>query len=261
MITKAMLREQIIKMGIRPNDTVLIHTSMRKIGDVEDGANGVIDAFCEYLSEGLFLVPTHTWATIGKSQPVFDVRYEKPCIGALPCAAAFRSDGVRSLHPMHSIWAKGKNAAEFIKGEENAETPAPPGFAWSRLADVNAKILLIGVGNDKNTFIHAVDELADIPDRLEPNPFVVTIIDSNGNEYKHPFRNHSCTRSDDVSAHFPIFDKPFNELGVQTFGTLGNATVRIIDAKRCRDVVLKIYSRADRDVCLDYDELPEDLYR
>lgn len=260
MFTKDKLILQIQAFGIQPSDTVLIHTSMRAIGAVEGGADGVIDAFCSYLTDGLFLVPTHTWANVNNEQPVYDVRQTPPCIGAIPRAAAFRKDGIRSLHPTHSLWAHGREAAAFVRGEEHAETPAPPGFAWSKLADYGAKILLIGVGNDKNTFIHTIEELANIPDRLTPEPFEVTILDQNGASYHHPLYTHYCSKLYDVSRFFVNFEKPLVELGAQTFGTLGNAEVRIVDAARCRDIILKIFSHTTDDLCLAYQEIPEALY-
>lgn len=60
MYTKEELKLQLQRMNIQKDDTILIHTSMKAIGPVENGADGVIDAFCEYLEDGLFLVPTHT---------------------------------------------------------------------------------------------------------------------------------------------------------------------------------------------------------
>lgn len=261
MFTKEDLKVQIRAMGISPSDTVLIHTSMRAIGDVENGADGVIDAFCEVLTEGLFLVPTHTWSCIGRQQPIYDVRSTIPCIGALPRAAAFRPDGIRSLHPTHSMWAHGENAAEFVKNEALAETPTPPGFAWARLAELHAKILLIGVGNDKNTFIHTIDELINLPDRISPEPFEVTILDQNGDAFRHPYAGHYCSKTNDISNFFVNFEKPLIALGAQTSGTLGHAEVRVIDASNCRDIILRIYSRADRDPCLEYTDIPEAFYR
>lgn len=261
MYRKEELLRQIREMGITPSDTVLIHTSMRAVGEVENGAHGVIDAFRDYLTDGLFLVPTHTWASVNREHPVYDVRTTVPCIGALPRAAAFRLDGIRSLHPTHSIWAIGKGAAEYVKGEENAPTPGTPGFAWDRLAEVNAKILLIGVGNDKNTFIHAVEEVADIPDRLQKEPWEVTIYDWYGNIYRHPYALHSCSRSDDVSRQFVNFEKPLTELGAQKIGRMGNADVRIVDAKMCKDILLKIYSRTNQDLCIEFMDIPEELYK
>ncbi len=268
MITKEQLTEDIRAMGIAPTDTVMIHTSMRAIGDVEGGADTVIDAFCEVLSDGLFLVPTHTWATVGPRNPLYDVRASVPNIGALPCAAARREDGVRSLHPTHSMWAKGARAAEFVSGEEKALTPTPPGFAWSRLADVGAKILLLGVGLDKNTYIHAVDELYDLPDRLASEPYTVTIRDYDGQEISRPCYPHHCSRTWDVSGHFVNFEPAFLACGVMTFGKLGNACVRIVDAKKCRDTVLRIYesaaaddTRTDKDLCVEYLDIPASYYQ
>ena len=110
MITKEYLKQQIKDMGITPEDTVLIHTSKKSIGDVEGGIDGLIDTFKEYLSEGLFIIPTHTWSVVNRENPIFDVRSAIPCIGAVPAVAAFRKDGIRSLHPTHSVWVTGENA-------------------------------------------------------------------------------------------------------------------------------------------------------
>ena len=261
MFTKQDLMEQIQAMGIEPTDTVLVHISLRAVGKVENGAHGVIDAFRDYLTDGLFLVPTHTWANVNKDQPVYDVRSTVPCIGTMPTVAAFRQDGVRSLHPTHSMWAIGKNAAEYVANEGDAPSPGTPGFAWARLADVNAKILLVGVGHDRNTFIHAVEEIANIPDRLQPEPWEVTIYDHEGNVHRHPYVQHFCTKTKDVSAQYVNFEKPFMELGAQKFGKLGNALVRVVDARKCRDIVVDICSRTTEDLCIEIQEIPEELYK
>ena len=261
MFTKEQLKEQIRQMGVQPDDIVLIHTSMKASGEVEGGADTVIDAFIECLPDGLFLVPTHTWAVVGKDQPVYDVRSTVPNIGALPRVAAFRKDGIRSLHVTHSIWAHGKGAEEFIKGEENAETPCPVGFAWSRLATVKAKILLLGVNHSRDTFIHSIDELANVPDRIQPEPYEVTCIDWNGNAIKHPMRPHYCTKTDDISGYFINFEKALISQGAQKSGQLGNAEVRIIDAQKCQDVIMRIYSRStDFDRYITFFDIPEEYY-
>lgn len=261
MFSVEMLKQQIREMGIRSDDTVLIHTSLRAVGPVENGADGVIDAFCQVLSGGLFLVPTHTWANVNRENPFYDVRTTVPCIGALPTVAAFRQDGFRSLHPTHSMWGWGKDARAFLQGEEKASTPGPVGFAWERLAHRNAKILLIGVGNERNTFIHAVDEIADIPNRIHPEPFEVTIYDHDGNMHKNMFAGHYCTEHPHVSEQFINFDRAFTELGVWKEGKLGNAKVMIVDSVKCRDTVLRIYSRATEDLCIQFMDLDPSLWR
>ncbi len=261
MVTLEQLKAQIRDLGIEKDDTVLIHTSMRAVGPVEGGADGLIDAFCQVLEEGLFLVPTHSWAVVNRENPVYDVNTTPSNIGTLPNAAAFRKDGVRSLHPTHSIWGHGADAEDFLRGEERAATPTPVGFAWARLADRKAKILLIGIGNERNTFLHAVEEMAEVPNRIHPQRFDVTIFDQEGREHHTLFAGHYCTEHPHVSEQFVNFDRAFTELGVWKEGRLGNARVMVVDSVKCRDTVLKILSRATEDLCIRIMELDSALWR
>lgn len=261
MYTKENLKAQLRMMGILPSDTVVIHTSMRAIGDVEDGPNGVIDAFCEYLTEGMLVVPTHTWAVVTPAQPIFDVRTTIPNIGLIPRVAASRKDGIRSLHPTHSMWVWGNNAEQFVRGEEEAPSPTPVGFCWDKLGDVGAKILLIGVENDKNTFIHAIDERAKLPDRISVNTDPYTIVDRYGNRHINHQHAIQCSKTEDISWFYGNFEKPLVEMGAQTFGIFGDAIVRKIDAKACRELILRIYSRSEADIFAQHIDLPESLYK
>lgn len=258
-MTKEQLKLQLAELGLSPSDTVVIHTSLRSVGPVDGGADGLIDAFCEYLHDGLFLVPTHTWADVNASQPVYDVRRTEPCIGAVPRAAAARRDGVRSLHPTHSLKAFGRNAAEYVQGEELAKTPAPRGGCWSRLADAGARILLIGVDNSKNTFIHSLDEEAQLPDRLG-RMYATSLITSDGRLAHGQMAPHFCSRCPDVSKYYTNFEAALTALGAQRFGRLGRAQVRVVDAAACREIILRIYRRADHDICTGPEQLPASWY-
>lgn len=261
MYTKEDLKNQLRQMGIHPTDTVMIHTSMKKIGQVEGGPEGILDVFCEYLQDGLFLVPTHTWLEVTPDNPHFDVRTAVPNIGLIPRTAAFRTDGIRSLHPTHSLWAKGKDAEDYVRCEASADSPATPGCCWDRLADRHGKILLIGVENDKNTFIHSIDERAKLPDRISADYFEVTITDQAGNVTKRPMHYHKCSKTDDISIYYGNFEKPMVELGIQTFGRFGDAQVRVIDAMGCRNLIMKIYQRSTEDIFAQHIEIPAELYR
>ena len=64
MYTKEQLKKQVENMGLTGEETILIHSSMKSIGEVEGGADTVLDAWIEYFGHGLLLLPTHTWKNI-----------------------------------------------------------------------------------------------------------------------------------------------------------------------------------------------------
>ena len=244
MLTKNDIHKFLSDSGIEPSDTVLVHTSFRSLGGVEGGCDGFIDAMCEYLTEGLFLVPTHTWANVSAESPVFDVRSTPACIGALPNTAIGRADGVRSLHPTHSLVAFGSRAREFVHGEERATTPCAVGFAWSRLYDERAKILLIGVGLNRNTYIHAIDERIDLPDRLA-DPVTLFVVDYEGKRHELSFCKHSENTG---SENFGVFEMALVEDGALRYARLGEAKVGIFDAVMGTDLITELWKNADHDL-------------
>lgn len=49
MYTKEELKQQLRNVGLTGKETILIHSSMKAIGEVEGGADIVLDAWMEYL--------------------------------------------------------------------------------------------------------------------------------------------------------------------------------------------------------------------
>ena len=262
MITKNEIFDFLKKCNIKHDDKVTIHCSLKSIGEIENGADGLIDAFCEYLSEGLFIVPTHTWENVNHENPFYDVKTSIPCIGVLSRIAAFRTDGVRSLHPTHSVAVFGKKAADFVKGEENSATPAPMGSCLSRLYEEHGKILLAGVGHERNTYLHAIDERLNIPNRLNNNTFEVTIRDYNGTCLKSPpFRTHYTKGIDTCCSEFyPNYKEVFDYFGAVTYTSLGNAKVYCCDAKKITDIVKMLWEKTDYDLCISDTKIPTEYY-
>lgn len=99
MHTKESLKKQLAAMGLTGEETILIHSSMKAIGETQKGAETVLDALMEFFEKGLLLLPTHTWKTINAENPVFDVDNEPACVGILPNLFLKRPGVIRSLHP------------------------------------------------------------------------------------------------------------------------------------------------------------------
>lgn len=257
MVTQKDIIDFLSELNISHSDTVLIHTSLRSIGGLDGGADMLIDAFKEYLYKGLFIIPTHTWENVTKNNPYYNVRTTPSCIGALPQLAVTRSDGVRSLHPTHSIKVYGKRAESFVRGEEKATTPAPPFGCWGRLYDEKAKILLIGVGHDKNTYIHAVDEMLGIKNRLSKGTFTVKITDVNGKSFvSEPMHTHHTQGIDCCCSEFyPNFKLAFEQRGAVTYSRLGNALVYVCDAVKIKDTLFDLWEKTDHDMCIKEEQI------
>lgn len=156
--TRQDLLNALKELNINPKGTLLVHSSMKSIGEVEGGADTVLDAFSEYMKEGLLVLPTHTWGTIDMNTLRFDVNETKCCVGILPELFRKRPGVIRSWHPSHSVAALGKDAAEFVADNELCDTPCARTSPWGKLLDRDAQIMLLGVDLTRNTFIHGVEE-------------------------------------------------------------------------------------------------------
>lgn len=215
-------------LHINKKGTLLVHSSMKSIGEVEGGADTVLDALSEYMSEGLLVLPTHTWSYINESNPKFYVKDSKVCVGILPEIFRKREDVVRSLHPTHSVAALGKLAQKFIEGHEQWDTPCARKSPWGKLLDYEAQIMLLGVDLRRNTFIHGVEEWLDIPGRLTNEKQALYVVLPDGREISVPSRRHTPYH---WSEYFWKVDEFLEEHGAMRKGKFGKATVRICETK------------------------------
>lgn len=262
MYTKEDLMKYFKDMGLSGNEAIMVHSSMKSIGEVDGGADTVVTAFMEFFKEGLFMTPTHTWAQMSKEYSVFDPKTEPACVGIIPNIFMKKEGVVRSLHPTHSIAAYGKDAEEFIKGEENATSPCPPGGCWDRLREIDAKILLLGVTHTRNTYIHSVDEVMGIEDRLTDEPTLMHIVMPDGSQkdvqmYRHFNRT---LQTGNFSDEFDKMMQAFYDLGATKEVTFGDATCILCDAKKIFDVCYKLFS-IDPQGVIEREVIPEEWWK
>lgn len=222
--TKVELLNHLEVLGIDPKGTLLVHSSMKSIGEVEGGADTVLDALSEYMKEGLLVLPTHTWSYINGQNPKFYVDHSSVCVGILPELFRKREGVIRSLHPTHSVAALGKDAEEFVKGNEQHDTPCARNSPWGKLLDRNADIMLLGVDLRRNTFIHGIEEWMNIPGRLTDAHEQLYVVLPDGTEISVPSRRH-CGES--WSEYFWKVDEICEKTNVMYKGYFGNALVRI----------------------------------
>ncbi|MGO4494262.1 aminoglycoside N(3)-acetyltransferase, partial [Arthrobacter sp. 2YAF22_2] len=164
------------RLGLSAGMTVIVHSSLSSLGTVTGGADTVVASLLEAVgSGGTVAMPAFTpqiadpspgtvgvpdTATRGRRDVVPLFHPDMPSeMGAI--AEAFRKlpGSVRSAHPQVSVSAHGRHADRIVE-------PHPLGFAvgrdspFGRLHDLGAHILLVGVGHNRNTFLHHAETLS-----------------------------------------------------------------------------------------------------
>lgn len=258
MYTKKQLQEQIAELGVKPTDTLLVHSSMKALGDVEGGADTVLDAFSEFLAPGLLVLPTHTWKQINSEYNIFDVLEEPSCVGLLTNMFRKRPGVIRSWNPTHSVAALGKDADDFTQGEEAFDTPCPREGCWGKLNDRRAKVLFLGVGLDRNTLIHAVEEWAEIPRRISEDHQPLKILTPDGRLLDRPMRRHSAPISD-LSANYVKLKEPLLHRKIAVQGKIGDANSTLVEVAPMVDLTMEFLER-EPDLFLDREPVPKEWY-
>ena len=255
--SKAMLEKQLEAMGLKRSDTVLVHSSMKAIGDVEGGAETVLDALMSYFSDGLVLMPSHTWAFMKEDGQIFDSKNSESCVGILT-NLFFKRDGVvRSLHPTHSVAAYGKKAAEYVEGEENCNTPCTPGGCYDRLRTVNGKILLVGVGHERNTFIHSVEEVLNVPNRLSDKPKLFYTVMPDGSLKGIYMRQHYNPFQPHISEDFVKLTEAFFQKGAARKSQFGEVDCILCDACGVFEIIRHVLAPEPECLVTSKEILPE----
>lgn len=247
MLSPARIALELRALGVQPGDSVLTHSSYKAVaGDegVEGGPAGVVQGLADAVGpEGCALFPAHTWLGAGtKTPPQVDMVTTEPrAVGVIPIAAFQRQDALRSCHPTHSVVAIGGLAQWFVEGhqEESAgicglESPyerltrPPNGRGW---------ILLLGVDHERNTSLHMMEELLEVP-RSMTKSVMVTVGRGNEESLVRRSRFHQ-----NRGRRFQVLDPVFDAEGIQVRGRVGHAEVRLVDAARQRECVTRLLER------------------
>ena len=241
--TKSELLSQLDALHIPRDRVVLMHSSLRLIGQIEGGASALLAVLIEYFTAegGLFCVPTHTWANLWATDKEFtlDVCDVHTCLGAFSDLAV--ADG------------RGKNEIDTPSG-------TAPESCYGKIYEMGGYVLLVGVSHARNTYLHAVDEMMKLPNRITDTPTEVKVRRASGEVLTRHINTHHSTLTPDISARFPKYETAFRYHGAITDGFLGDAPVQACDARIMKEVMELIQSRADRDPLSDEAALPPVWY-
>jgi aminoglycoside 3-N-acetyltransferase len=226
-------KEQLVRdlraIGISQGDHVGVSLSFKSVGRVRCGPEGFIDALIGTVGRsGTIMMPTYTRffplskVRSGKIDYVFDHQTTKATTGLIPEMLRKRGDSIRSKHPTNSVTAIGKAAQDLIEGhDENAPAYMP----YSRLAEIDGKILCIGVGDNLIAVRHEAQYLAGLLD-VVPFRLGVKFKDGNGKVKTFVRRDKGgCIR------RLPELVPALRQAGLITEGKIGNARTLLMPAR------------------------------
>jgi aminoglycoside N3'-acetyltransferase len=174
LVTKDTLKAQLQKLGIQPSCSVMLHASLSALGVVDGGSQTVVDALRAAVGdEGAVIVPSFRDAIRSEHyalQYCRNCRTQDLCPSREPgftgiIGETFREqpDAVRSCHPTHSWVGIGQKAKTLLSGHRHSLTPCGNDSPFMRLMEADGLILLLGVGVNSLTNIHAVEDARNVP--------------------------------------------------------------------------------------------------
>lgn len=187
MTLKEKLAQDLWDLGIWTNDTILVHTSLNGLNTCGLTPHDIIDGLLLAVENGTLLVPALSYTTVTKENPIFHVNETKSCIGIVPEIFRLEYATHRSIHPTHSVCARGVLAASLTNSHKRDNTPVGEHSPFRLLPQVEGKILMLGCGLKPNTFMHGVEEAAKASYPLAKTSVKYTIDDGISTYHKEYF--------------------------------------------------------------------------
>lgn len=236
------IKKDLINLGIKEGDIVLVHSSMSKIGWVCGDELTIVQALLEVVGEeGTIVMPAHTggnsnpddWShppvpdtwreEIRRTMPGFNLK-NAPTRGMGKISECFRNyEGtVRSNHPQVSFCANGKYKNEIVEKHDlsyalGMNTPI------GKLYELNSKVLLLGVGYSNCTCMHTAETLVTKPNMCRKGAAVILEGKREWVWYDDIDYNSDCF--DEIGL---LYEKKNKEV---VFGKIGGANCRVLNLK------------------------------
>lgn len=245
ILTKSDLMNDFKEIGLKKGDTVLVHTSMSKIGYLENGPQTFVEALIEYIGEdGNIMMPTSPNALLqldyARSTTTFNVNESPSALGAI--SEFFRkTQGVkRSWSPTEPVSAYGKDADFLTNSHHLDNSPYTANSPFQKLYQLNGKIMYAGVTLDNaGTNLHTLEDAVDFEYPVyyaEEFEFEVET-ETEQVKVRTKVHNPDWSKKRKCDELLPFFENKH----VFVSGSIGNARTLLFDGKRMFEEMIKAY--------------------
>ncbi|MFD8085740.1 aminoglycoside N(3)-acetyltransferase [Kitasatospora sp. NPDC059722] len=240
-LTAAGLTEAWRSMGVREGMALMVHSSLSSLGRVEGGADAVVASLRAAVGPtGTVVVPAFTGSVVldphpehtgvptpeiaerRAAVPLFHPAMPSP-MGAIAEALRALPESLRSPHPQASVAAVGAEAAR-ITARQSLGDAVGRESPFGALHELDAHVLLLGVGHNRNTFLHYAESLAPAPRRkLRRFPMAVA---------GERVWIETIDVGNDNDTHFPVVGREFEEQAGIRPALVGTAPCRLLPVRR-----------------------------
>jgi aminoglycoside 3-N-acetyltransferase len=258
MYSREQLANDLRKLGVEGGDMVMVHASVRAVGEIAGGPDLIHLALKDVLTaEGSLIMYascpryydevghgnlTKEQEEILRKLPAFDPLTARSARDNGTLVEFFRTyPDSRVNHHVARFVVWGKQAEYLI-----SEQPWNYAFGWhsplDRFLGLDGKVLLLGSDHDAVTFLHYVEHVAEIPDK-RIRRFQVPLLEDGRRVWRD--MEEFDTSGDGVHANWPdrffakIVDAHLTATGNQG-GRVGNAMSYILHARGLLDFALPL---------------------
>ncbi len=224
-VTRDMIAEALGALGLCPGDSVFVHSSLSRFGQVEGGAEAVCGAVLDTVGpEGTVIMPAFTFGLRDVADPVLDVEKEPSCVGLISEVFRTKFATRRSRHLTHSVAAAGARAEWFTSAHSRDAFDGES--ALRRLVEAKGHVLLLGVDYNSCTFFHVMEYALPVPYLgMTPKPDASLRLQA-GEVVPADCRVHLPTRVYDFNRVAEMLDSE----GLVKTTTCGNSILRMFGA-------------------------------
>ena len=239
------LRDDLHRLGISAGDLIVLHSSFRKLGRPDVAPADFLLTLLELIGpDGTLMTPTFTYSYAGlwDIQP-YDTENTPGLFNGILTETLRNWPGARrSAHPTYSVAAFGRYAEVLTRGKHHASALGE-GSSFDDANRLGARILLLGVGNDRNSMLHYAETVAgvpylDIPWRAHAGKTALVLQAGVPVEVPLPEEYPAC------SLGFGVADAYLEKRGVLRRGRVGEATCLVMESQT---MVAAVAERLRRD--------------
>lgn len=224
------------RAGVETGMHVIVHSALSSIGPVQGGPGTVVETLQTAVgADGTLVAPAFTPQVADphpevRGVPDDDVRARREHVplftpglpspmGAVAEALRQAPGAMRSWHPQASVAAVGARA-ERIVSTQPLHFAVGEGSPFDALYELGGFILLVGVGHNRNSFLHYAESLVAEP-RLKQRRFPVLVRGERA-------WVETLDVGDDGDTHFPVVGREYEEHADITSTPVGHARALLL---------------------------------